>query len=176
MANFDKNEGLMIDAFNADLWGWWISGMNLHKVVTENLHPQSWMVWFRMAKAWPMFWREIERQLDANLEIKYSDKGDKKKNVEHDIRYLLSWLLQAYWLSGNAIKWLLENSSWAFYKRLKSWWVKAEDFDGISYDDLLDINNVKWNRIIKKYVGNMLGENKVDSAVDGSRDSFNSLF
>lgn len=112
--SFDKEE-YMTDAFHS-AWTFW---MDPEKATIDALALASWPT-LRQKNIAPILWNEVINGFRAKAVRSYNSEEDKKKAIQHILRWLITWILKNAWAGG-----LLDsyNKDTFLFSRLNDWWV-----------------------------------------------------
>lgn len=121
------------DYMDDALWSAWVSWMNTKKVVWMWL--KQWNQWFVENKVAKKMWAQISEDIDAVKNAKFSNDWEedyklKQKYLIHELRDIISAMIDIYWLRSEMIFPSLMNRWTEIWASFYKWKLNIYDFWG----------------------------------------------
>lgn len=130
-----------------------LTGYNVKEFTKKFITPQNWGVWFRNQALGEMYWGEITSQIDSLVSNEHVSNEYKRRRIWQIVSAFMDGIAPTYAQRGGMIDLILQNPADVFYKRFHQWWVTQDDF---YLDDGSFESSSKWQRIIERYVDNIM--------------------
>jgi len=153
-SNEYKNDGYMSDSF-LSIWT-----SSLWSNVTQTVLKLWTEWWYKMAKSWAPFAKEVVSEIVAIKNRKYALKEHQKLHLEHYLKMIFKWLILAHPTNPERVIPLFKDP-WDLAVLNNKWW--------INYKDIVDawlsetkIDDWEWDEIFERFVDNILNDRKLD--------------